>query len=78
VKNTFFALGGGRPYKDTTVISFDAERKAAEQAAIEAEKQRQQQAVYATVLNEYLNPAAHDTALLIDALRRAAIYLESL
>lgn len=72
--DSFYALDGGRPYKDLTVEQFAAQRTAAiEQAAKQAVSQ-----AAATLMNESVNPAiaAGDRAAIVAALRDAADTLE--
>lgn len=80
IRNSFFALGGGRPYKDDTTITYDEQRTAAqavidEQAAITLMETR-----WANVLNGGVNAAlaARDIPALIVAMNNGVTYLESL
>lgn len=73
--DSFYALDGGRPYKDLTVEQFAAQRTA---AAEQAEKQIVSQAA-ATLINESVNPAiaSGDRAAIVASLRSAADALEA-
>ncbi len=73
--DSFYALGGGRPYKDLTVEQFAAQRTA---AAEQAEKDEVTQAA-ASLLNESINPtiASGNRSAIVIALRFAADTLEN-
>lgn len=72
--DSFYALDGGRPFKDLTVQQFATQRA---EAIEQAEKQAVSQAA-ATLMNESVNPAisAGDRAAIVAALRSAADTLE--
>lgn len=73
--DSFYALDGGRPYKDLTVEQFAAQRTA---AVVQAEKDEVTQAA-SILLNEQINPAiaTGDLAAIVAALRSAADTLEA-
>lgn len=73
--DSFYALDGGRPYKDLTVEQFAAQRTA---SAAQAEKDEVIQAA-ATLLNESINPAiaSGDRAAIVAAMRSGADTLEA-
>lgn len=73
--DSFYALDGGRPYKDLTVEQFAAQRTA---AVVQAEKDEVTQAA-SILLNEQINPAiaTGDLAAIVAALRSAADMLEN-
>lgn len=73
--DSFYALDGGRPYKDLTVEQFAAQRTA---AVVQAEKDEVTQEA-SSLLNEEINPAiaTGDRAAIITALRSAADTLEN-
>jgi hypothetical protein len=68
-------LGGGAIA--TTLEDFSIQRKQTEDLAAQQKAVNDQQSLMATVLNEYINPAQSKTAL-IDGLKNAIAYLESL
>ena len=73
--DSFYALDGGRPYKDLTVEQFAAQQAAsAEQAGKDVVTQ-----AAATLLNESINPAiaSGDRSSIVTALRTAADTLEN-
>jgi len=73
LRNKYFALGGGAPYRSTTLLEFDAQRTAAlaSQAFDNA---------LATAQNDYINPAeaSRDIPTLAAAYTAAAAYLNGL
>jgi len=73
--DSFYALDGGRPYKDLTVQEFATQRTA---SAAQAEKDEVTQAA-SSLLNESINPAiaSGDRAAIVTALRSAADTLEN-
>ena len=80
IRNSFFALGGDRPYKSDDATTFAAQRDAAnaviaDQAATDLMNQQ-----WATVLNGGINAAlaARDIPALIVAMNSGVTYLESL
>lgn len=73
--DSFYALDGGRPYKDLTVQQFAAQRTA---AAEQADKDSVTQSA-SSLLNESINPAiaSGDRAAIVAALRSSADILEA-
>ena len=73
--DSFYALDGGRPYKDLTVQQFAAQRTA---AAEQAEKDEVRQAA-SSLLNESINSAiaTGNRAAIVAALRASADTLEA-
>lgn len=62
--DSFYALDGGRPYKDLTAAAFAAQRA-------DAERLSAADALYAARMNEILAPAASDPARTVESLQAA-------
>jgi hypothetical protein len=73
--DSFYALDGGRPYKDLTVQDFAAQRTAASEETVKATIR----AIATTQVNEVINPAIATgiQADIVSALRSAADTLEN-
>jgi hypothetical protein len=77
IRNSFYALGGGRPYKDDNSTTYDAQRTQYEADAAVAALAADLAADWAAVQNQHINAAVYVRADLVAGLRAAADQLEA-
>lgn len=76
--NAVVSLGGGRPYLNLTNIQYEDLVIVFENDQIANRLKQEQDARVATIMNDYINPNINDLARLINGLKNAVDYLESL
>ena len=77
IRNSFYDLGGGRPYKDDTTTTYDAQRTAYNAAVAAAALAADLAADWATAQNANINPNVLNRTALVAGLRTSATQIEA-
>jgi hypothetical protein len=77
VRNQYFALGGGAPYRQTTTVEFAAQRTVYQAEAAAAAAAADLESDWINAQNQHINANVYDRAALVAGLRAAATQIEA-